>query len=115
MFGIQIEATFRSTKRNTVQELLVPVQALKASTRSPVYRSVSVRYEPFIGRRLAYASRAAEGKIPLEKLPAALREVAACQLRYAVCWGALVVFEVCWGHSLLCAMSTADSLGLLAC
>ena len=114
MFGIQIEAMFRSTKRNTVQELLVPVRALKASTRSPVYRSASVRYEPLIGRRLAYASRAAEGKIPLEKLPDALRGVGPSQLRYAVCCGALFVFEVCWGHSLLCAASTTDSLGKLA-
>jgi hypothetical protein len=115
VFGIQIEATFRSTKQNIVQELLVPVQALKASMRSPVYRSATVRYEPFIGRRLAYASRAAEGKIPLEKLPAVLREVGAFQLRYAVCCGALFVFEVRCGHSLLCAASTADFLGILAC
>jgi len=94
VFGIQIEATSVSTKRETVQELLVPVQALKACTRSPVYRRASVCYEPFIGRRLAYASRAAERKVPMEKLPATLRGVGACQLRYAVCCGALFVFEV---------------------
>ena len=99
VFGIQIEATSVSTKRETIQELLVPVQALKACTRSPVYRRASVCYEPFIGRRLAYASRAAERKVPMEKLPAALRGVGACQLRYAVCCGALFVFEVCFGAS----------------
>jgi len=93
VFGIQIEATSRSTKREIVQELLVPVQALKACGRSPVYRCASVRYEPFIGRRLAYASRAAERKVPMEKLPAALRGVGTCRLRYAVCCGALLVFE----------------------
>ena len=104
VFGIQIEATSVSTKRETVQELLVPVQALSSAssttttTRSPVYRRASVRYEPFIGRRLAYASRAAaERRVPMEKklkLPPALRGVGACQLRYAVCCGALFVFEV---------------------
>jgi hypothetical protein len=52
VFGIQIEATSYLTKRETVQELLVPVQTLKASARSPVYRRASVCYEPFIGRRL---------------------------------------------------------------
>ena len=114
MFGIQIDATFRSTKRNIIQELLVPVQALKTSTLSSMYRSASVRYEPFIGRRLAYASKGAGRKIPVEKLPGALREVGASQLRYAVCCGALFVFEVCWGHSLLYTASTADSLGILA-
>jgi hypothetical protein len=30
----------------------------------------------------------------MEKLPAALRGIGACQLRYAVCCGALFVFEV---------------------
>jgi len=42
VFGTQIEATSLATKRETVQELLVPVQALKASTQSPVYRRASV-------------------------------------------------------------------------
>ena len=51
VFGIRIEATSHSMKREIVQELLVPVQTLKASARSPVYRHASVRYEPFIGRR----------------------------------------------------------------
>jgi hypothetical protein len=99
VFGIQIEATSPSTKgeeEETVQELLVPVQALKAATRAPPYRRASVPYEPFLGRRLAYASRAAEGRLPAEKLPPALRDVGACQLRYAVCCGALLVFEVGW-------------------
>jgi len=98
-FGIQIEATSLSTKRETVQELLVPVQALKASTQSPVNRRASVCYEPFIGQRLASASRVAERKVQTEKLPAVLRGVGACQLRYAVCCGALFVFEVLWGDS----------------
>lgn len=97
VFGIQIEATSLSTKRETVQELLVPVRALMACPRSPVYLRASVRYEPFVGRRLAYASRAAERKIPMEKLPAALRGVGTCRLRYAVCCGALLVFEVRFG------------------
>ena len=48
-FGIQIEVTSLSTKMETVQELLVPIQALKASMQSPVYRRASVCYEPFIG------------------------------------------------------------------
>ncbi len=99
VFGIQIEAASPSTKGEegeTVQELLVPVQALKATTLAPQYRRASVPYEPFIGRRLAYASRAAEGRLPAEKLPPALRGVGACQLRYAVCCGALLVFEVGW-------------------
>ena len=102
VFGIQIEATSLSTKRETVQELLVPVQALKAPMRSPVYRRASVCYEPFIGRRIAYASRAAERKVPMEKLPAVLRGVGACQLRYAVCCGALFVFEVRRAIRVLC-------------
>ena len=97
MFGIQIEATSLSTKRETVQELLVPVRALKACPRSPVYRRAGVFYEPFVGRRLAYASRAAERKILMEKLPAALRGVGTCRLRYGVCCGALLVFEVRFG------------------
>ena len=62
VFGIQIEVTSLSTKRETVQ------------------------YELFIGRRLAYASRAAVRKVPMEKLPTALRGAGTCQLRYAVCW-----------------------------
>ena len=79
VFGIQIEVTSLSTKRETVQ------------------------YELFIGQRLAYASRAAERKVPMEKLPTALRGVGTCQLRYGICCGALFVFEVRWGHSrLLC-------------
>jgi len=94
MFGIQIEVTSLSTEgEETVQELLVPVQALKATTRAPPYRRASVPYEPFIGRRLAYASRVAEVWMPVEKLPPALRGVDTCQLRFAVCCGALLVFE----------------------
>ena len=98
MFGIEIEATSLSTdgEGETVQELLVPVQALKATTLAPQYRRASVPYEPFIGRRLAYASRVAEVRMPVEKLPPALRGVDACQLRFAVCCGALLVFEVGW-------------------
>ena len=104
VFGIHTEATSLSTKRETVQELFVPVPTLEASTRSPMYRRASVCYEPFIGRRLAYASRAAERKVPTEKLSAALSGVRACRLRYAVCCCALFVFEVRLGHSrLLCA------------
>jgi hypothetical protein len=99
-FGIQVEATSLSTKRETLQELLVPLRALSAPTREPPYRRASVSYEPFIGRRLAYASRAAAAavergtSVPLEKLPVALRGVDASRLRFAVCCGALLVFEV---------------------
>jgi hypothetical protein len=98
VFGIQVEATSLSTKRETVQELLVPLRALSGPTREPAYRRASVSYEPFIGRRLAYASRAAVAEqkthMPPEKLPPALRGVGASRLRYAVCCGALLVFEV---------------------
>jgi len=97
-FGIQVEATSLSTKQETLQELLVPLRALSAPTREPPYRRASVSYEPFIGRRLAYASRAAaverRTSVPPEKLPLALRGVGASRLRYAVCCGALLVFEV---------------------
>lgn len=115
VFGIQIEATYLSTERATVQELLVPVRALmgtgmmgmdmmsgggdhRSSSESPRYRRASVCYEPFIGRRIAYASRAGQPhwqQMPVEKLPPALRGVGACRLRFAVCCGALFVFEVC--------------------
>lgn len=97
-FGIQVEATSLSTKRETLQELLVPLRALSAPTREPPYRRASVSYEPFIGRRIAYAARAAaverRTSVPPEKLPLALRGVGASRLRYAVCCGALLVFEV---------------------
>jgi len=102
-FGMQIEATSLATKRETVQELLVPVRALVApvaapprhSPPPPPYRRASVCYEPFLGRRLAYASRVAgrEVPVPAEKLPPALRGVGARQLRFVVCCGALLVFE----------------------
>jgi hypothetical protein len=95
VFGIQIEATSLLTKRETVQELLVPVRALMGPQRSPRYRRVSVCYEPFLGRRLAYASRTMEREFPAEKLPPVLRSVCASRLRFAVCCGALLVFEVC--------------------
>jgi hypothetical protein len=84
----------------TVLELLVPFRALMAvapKDTPPPCRRVSVRYEPFLGRRLAYASRLAEErhfKVPSEKLPSALRGVGARQLRFAVCCGALLMFEV---------------------
>ena len=101
-FGIQIEATSRSpTDTVTVHELLVPFRALMALTpkHSPLpCRRVSVSYEPFLGRRVAYASRLAaerHSKVPTEKLPTALRGVRARQLRFAVCSGALLIFEVC--------------------
>jgi hypothetical protein len=62
----------------------------------------NVFYEPFLGRRLGHASRAIkmEHQIPAEKLPSALRNVHASQLHFAVCWGALLVFEleVCPEH-----------------
>jgi hypothetical protein len=98
VFGIQIEATSLSTEGEgeTVEELLVPVQALKATTRVPPYQRASVSYEPFIGRRLAYASRVVEVWMPVEKLLPALRGVDTSQLRFAVCCGALLVFEVGW-------------------
>jgi hypothetical protein len=41
MFGIQIAAMFRLTKRETVQQLLTPfIQALKASTHECVLRAI---------------------------------------------------------------------------
>lgn len=98
-FGIQIEATSQSTDTVTVHELLVPVRALMATAPKdtpPPCRRVSVCYEPFLGRRLAYASRLAaerHSKVPPEKFPPALRGVGARQLRFAVCCGALLVFE----------------------
>ncbi len=96
MFGIQIEVIFLSTNRETFQELLVPVQALNATTRAPQYRPASMCYEPLMGQCLAYASRAAAERMPAEKLPPALRGVDACRLHYVVCCGALLVFEVGW-------------------
>jgi len=119
-FGIQFEATSLETRRETVQELLVPLRALLApeqeqeqeqssppppssssssSSCSPPYRRASVRYEPYLGRRIAYASREGErtgtcaSSLPAEKLPPALRGVGAGRLRFAVCCGALLVFE----------------------
>jgi hypothetical protein len=103
-FGMQIEATSLATKRETVQEVLVPVRALVAPVAAPPrpsppppYRRASVCYEPFLGRRLAYASRVAgrEVPVPAEKLPPALRGVRSRQLRFVICCGALLVFEVC--------------------
>ena len=99
MFGIQIEVTSQSTDAVTVYELLVPFRALMAMAPKypPPCRRASVCYEPFLGRRLAYASRLAverHSKVPAEKLPPALRGVEARQLRFAVCCGALLVFEV---------------------
>jgi hypothetical protein len=109
-FGIQIEATCKSTEKTTVHELLVPVRALtkKRSAGSesesespppPPYRRVNVSYEPFLGRRLAHASRSAaehQAAVAPEKLlPPALRDVGARRLRFAICSGALLVFEVC--------------------
>jgi hypothetical protein len=100
-FGIQIELTSQSTDTDTVHELLVPFRALMAvapKDTPPPCRRVSVCYEPLLGRRLAYASRLAaerHSNVPPEKLPPALRGVGARQLRFAVCCGALLVFEVC--------------------
>jgi hypothetical protein len=102
-FGIQIEATSQSTDTVTVHELLVPFRALMAMAPKhtpPPCRRVSVCYEPYLGRRLAYASRLAaecHSKVLAEKLPPALRGVRARQLRFAVCCGALLVFEVSLG------------------
>jgi len=98
-FGIQIEATSQSTDTVTVHELLVPFRALMAMAPKhtpPPCRRVSVCYEPLLGRRLAHASRLAaerHSNVPPEKLPPALRGVATRQLRFAVCCGALLVFE----------------------
>jgi hypothetical protein len=94
MFGIQIDATSLSTQRETVQELLVPVRALMGPEPAPQYQRVSVCYEPVLGRQLAYASRVTEHPFPVDKLPPALRGVSAHHLRFAVCCGALLVFEV---------------------
>jgi hypothetical protein len=96
MVVIQIEVTILSTNRETFEELLVPVEALKATTHALQYRRASVCYEWFMGQCLAYASRAAEVRTPAEKLPPALRGVDARRLRYVVCCGALLVFEVGW-------------------
>jgi len=63
VFGVQSKAMSLSTNGETVQELLVPVQAPKASALSPVYRRAVMCYEPFIGRRLEYALRAAGRKV----------------------------------------------------
>jgi hypothetical protein len=65
-----------------------------------------------IGRRLAHVSRAAERNIRMEELPAALRGVGACQVRYAVYRGALFMFEVRCGILVSAQESTADSLGI---
>jgi len=106
-FGIQFEATTLETGRDTVQELLVPLRALMApepSSSEPPYRRASVRYEKYLGRRLAYASRVVGeeragcgggggGGVPVEKLPPALRGGGVGRLRFAVCFGALLVFE----------------------
>jgi len=98
-FGIQIEGTSQSTDTMTVHELLVPFRALMATAPKdtpPPCRRVSVCYEPFLGRRLAYASRLAaerHSNVPSEKLPLALRGIGARRLRFAVCCGALLVFE----------------------
>ena len=101
-FGIQIEATSQSTTDTvTVHELLVPFRALMTTAPKhvpPPCRRVCVCYEPFLGRRLAYASRLAaerHSNVPPEKLPPALRDVGVRQLRFAICCGALLVFEVC--------------------
>ena len=99
-FGIQIEATCQSTQTTTVHELLVPIRALTTPRRAPSLpcRRVNVGYEPFLGRRLAHASRRAaehQSAVSSDKLPVGLRDVGARQLRFAVCSGALLVFEVC--------------------
>ena len=91
-----------------MHELLVPVRALtkersagpeSESPPPPPYRRVNVSYEPFLGRRLAHASRSAaehQAAVAPEKLlPPALRDVGARRLRFAICSGALLVFEVC--------------------
>jgi hypothetical protein len=99
-FGIQIEAASQSTDVVTLHEVLVPCWALMEKNSPPPWRRVSVRYEPFLGRRLAYASRLAaerQSKVPADKLPLALRDVGARQLRFAISCGALLVFEVCPG------------------
>jgi hypothetical protein len=69
-----------------VGELLVPVQTLKVSTRSPVYVTSHSLVDG------VYTSRAAELNVLMEKLPAALRGVGTSQLRYVVCRGAFFMF-----------------------
>ena len=94
-----------------MHELLVPVRALtkkraagsdsdsESPPPAPPCRRVNVSYEPFLGRRLAHASRSAaehQAAVAPEKLlPPALRDVGARRLRFAICSGALLVFEVC--------------------
>ena len=102
-FGIEFEATSKSTDAMVVvHELLVPLRALMAIApkHTPLpCRPVSVDYEPCLGRRLAYAVRVTEEhpyKVSVDMLPPTLREVGA-QLRFAICCGALLVFEVCLG------------------
>ncbi|KAH9991077.1 hypothetical protein BJV77DRAFT_1009875 [Russula vinacea] len=102
-FGIEFEATSKSTDAMVVvHELLVPLRALMAIApkHTPLpCRPVSVDYEPCLGRRLAYAVRVTEEhpyKVSVDLLPPALRDVGA-HLRFAICCGALLVFEVCLG------------------
>ena len=100
--GIQIEAISKSTDTMTLHELLVPLRALMdlAPKHTPLpCRAVSVDYEPCLGRRLAHAVRLTEEhpyKVSVDMLPPALRDVGARQLRFAICCGALLVFEVCY-------------------
>jgi len=108
MFGIQIEALSLSTKWETVQEQLVPVRVLKACPRSPVYWRASVRYKLFVSPWLVYAFRAAEWKIPMGKLPAALRGVGTCRLLVGCVMRFAVVLFSClrcvWGDLCLFCM-----------
>ena len=56
-----------------------------------MYRHARACYEPLIGRRIAYTSRAGERKVTMEKLQAVGMGQ---RLRYVVCCGVPFVFEV---------------------
>jgi len=103
VFGFQFEArSLKTGGGNTVLELLIPLRALMDPEQSlpPPYRLARVVDHLYLGWRLAYASRVGErigtgaDSVPAEKLPLALRGATASRLRFAVCGGALLGFEV---------------------
>ena len=108
VMGIHTETTTETTSDGLndsydsyVEETVVPVRTLMGWDSLKMSRE-SIFYEPFLGRWLGHASRAIkmEHQIPAEKLLPALRDVHASQLRFVVCWGALLVLEleVCPKH-----------------
>ena len=73
-----------------------------------------MRWEPFIGRRLAYASRTAEQREPMKKLSAALCGVGACQLRLSFAVVLRSYLRCVEGLASSSQESAADFLGILA-